>query len=96
METPECDKMLKVRDQSQLIGEFLDWLQTDKALAICRLETKEEADGADQGFVLAFISTEKLLADYFDIDLDKVEQERCAILKQLRQTDTKKVKRAKV
>lgn len=29
--TPECDKMLAVREKSQAIGEFLEWLQSGEA-----------------------------------------------------------------
>ncbi len=29
MKTPECDKLYKVKDESQTIGEFLDWLQEE-------------------------------------------------------------------
>jgi len=64
-ETPELDKLSGVKDQSQPIGEFLDWLSYEKDV---RLPA----------------SIEQLLADYFDIDMDKVEAEKLAILKHVR------------
>lgn len=33
--TPELDKMLKNKDESQAIGAFLDWLQTEKKVIFC-------------------------------------------------------------
>jgi hypothetical protein len=32
---PECEKMVKVRAQSQAQGEFLDWLQAEKEWTLC-------------------------------------------------------------
>ena len=34
MDTPELDKMLRVKDESQAIGEFIEWLGP-KGMAIC-------------------------------------------------------------
>jgi hypothetical protein len=70
--TTELDMMHGVKAQSQPIGEFLAWLN-------------------DQGIVLAkyegeavwprpiYTSIEDLLAEHFEIDLKKVEQERRAL-----------------
>lgn len=48
IKTTECDKLLKVAPDSQKIGEFLEWLTGERKLVVCRWETEEEADGADQ------------------------------------------------
>lgn len=90
--------MKAVKDQSQAIGEFLDWLQGEKGLIIAEAhqhgpqcyagddEDREEPtcgcyDG--QLFMKSF-STEKLLAEYFEIDLGKVDDEKRAILDYVR------------
>lgn len=73
---PECVKLAKVHDQSQPIGEFLDWLRNDKGYVICDLEEHEyEPVGK---------TIEQLLAEYFEIDLKKVEQERRVLLEWIR------------
>lgn len=30
MKYPECEKMAKIKDQSQMIGEFIEWLDRNK------------------------------------------------------------------
>jgi hypothetical protein len=74
---PECEKMQKVKDRSQAIGEFLEWLQEEKALQLCEWDGLYKMMPVD-------IPTEKLLAEFFDIDLNKVEQEKRAILDYMR------------
>lgn len=130
METPECDRMHAVVEDSQKLGEFLDWLAKE-GLWLCELQReieetcsyketglydikrceegrwmhhhgrrKTEVDDLgecphchgtgyaihtllDPRFIPQPAGTEDLLARYFNIDLDKVEQERRAILKVL-------------
>ena len=102
--TPECDKMLEIREFSQKVGEFLDWLKHDQKIIFCRpnynsarpdtiyepvhhiLPTNEEGVAHklmdDPPSVSA--TTENLLAAFFEIDLDKVEEEKQAMLEELR------------
>ena len=80
IKTSECDKMLKVASDSQKIGEFLEWLQNEREITLC------EENGDE--FYPARIPIERLLAEYFEIDLDKVEAERSAILGGLRAANT--------
>lgn len=74
--TPELDKMLAVKDQSQTIGEFLDWLTEVKGYVLA------EYDENDRLYP-KYSSIETLLAEFFGIDLKKIEEERRAILKSL-------------
>lgn len=73
---PECERMATIRDKSQAIGEFLDWLAEEKGLRLY------QRNGAN--FDRPYNRTEELLAEFFDIDLNKVEQERVDMLKELR------------
>jgi hypothetical protein len=85
MNTPECDRMLAVKEKSQLIGEFLDWLGS-QGLTICRLRDVT-CDGEEidpQQYLPNRESIEQLLARFFSIDLVKVEAERRKILEDLR------------
>ena len=77
----ECDKMLKVRDQSQTIGEFLDWVQNEKGYTLCE---RNEDRSFDQTYFPARFSMESILAEFFGINLNKVEKERRAMLADLR------------
>ena len=80
--TPELDKMLAVKAESQPIGEFLDWLGGE-GIHLCTY--RESANGfADGFFVPDDRRIEQLLADYFDIDLQRAEEERTALLDAIR------------
>jgi hypothetical protein len=97
---PECEKMKAIQKESQTIGEFLEWLSgkgihlvtvhthTDACLDE-EGESKDEfgnrlcgySEGAYQPL---HTSTENLLADYYNINLDKVDAEKDQMLKELR------------
>ena len=90
---PECEKMKSVRDESQTIGEFLEWLFDEKGY---RLGFYHTHDGetcnkhSDCGMVENYMnpvvgfSIEYILAEYFKIDLKKVEEEKRAMLDAIR------------
>ena len=75
-ETPECEKLVAVADESHRMGEFLDWLE--QRYELCT------RDGETDRLWPAFFSKEGLLAEYFKIDLHKVEKERRALLNHMR------------
>lgn len=94
--TPMLEKMQAVKHQSQAIGEFLEWLRSEKRWELCdRHEHHKDCYrngdtesrpvcGAynDQLFPVTF-SIEKLLAEYFGIDLQKADEEKRALLDSL-------------
>lgn len=80
-EYPECSKAVAVQDQSQAIGAFLEWL-FDKGLQLARVE---DAYGPDHGELVPVYKTiTEVLAEYFEIDLKKMETEKRAMLAELR------------
>ena len=134
--TPELDRLRTVRDRSQTIGEFLEWLRSEKQVTmtrwtkgltdtrVCRgVQGDTDRDNCDAGVVRHNITQivggavtfrahkdalcpvcrgsgreeyeveaqdvpwappiEVLLAEFFEIDLDKVERERRALLEEL-------------
>ena len=81
-QTDECQRMAKVAPDSQKIGEFLDWLQ-EQGVALCTY-TPGTYSESDDGWWLDHVSIERRLAKYFDIDLNKVEDERRALLEHIR------------
>lgn len=78
--TPECDRLVAVSGESQRIGAFFAWLTHDRDPQI---ELCERADRGDQLWPVSR-SIEQLLAEYFEIDLDKVEAERRMLLSAVR------------
>lgn len=73
---PEHDRLSAVREQSQAIGEFLEWL-FDKGYCIAtRLD--------DGRFVPVAWSIKKSLEKFFSIDPDKIEAEKRRILAEIR------------
>ena len=89
MEYPEHEKMKANKGASQCIGAFLDWLQNEKRYTICEYLDSEEIDergydDVEEGYLSIPKSIEEFLADYFDIDLKKIEKEKRAMLDELR------------
>lgn len=74
---PEHDRMAEVRERSQVIGEFLDFIP----YRLC--EINNESWSFPQ-WVPVGRSVNAILADYFGIDLNRVEQEKRAMLADLR------------
>lgn len=76
-ECPECEKLSAVSKESNTIGNFLEWLHEDYVIGYW-----DEPYG---GYTREYKPIEKWLAEYFEIDLDKVEQERRELLKWLQE-----------
>lgn len=69
--TPELDKEAAVRDDAQVIGNFLEWLMTSHHV---REGDKRIID----------LDPRKLLYEYFKVDLDTCETERRQLLAYMR------------
>jgi hypothetical protein len=84
-ETPELDKMAQFTDKSQHIGEFLDWLLGERNLMFARWpDEDEESEWSLDSPIPECLDINGLLAEYFGVDLVKVENERRSILEYLR------------
>lgn len=81
-ECPECEKLTSASEESSKIGNFLDWLSENNIL-LARYEKCN--DFKDEMLFPVQKSFEQLLSEYFEIDLNKVEQERRALLDWLRE-----------
>lgn len=73
---PEHNKMLAVKERSQEIGEFIEWLSSQGCLI-------GRYDRFNQMWPV-MKSTNELLADYFDIDLDVIATETQEMYEALR------------
>ena len=78
---PECERMRAVKDQSQAIGAFLEWVRSTKGWTLTEPWTDEY--GRESRIPASFVM-EDLLAEFFKIDLKKVEEEKCALLDHIR------------
>jgi len=84
---PECEKLSKVSEEFNKIGAFLDWL-SEKEIVLCRWEANDDENTREylDDVLLpirkyrGYSGIEQLLADYFEIDLEKVEKERKHLL----------------
>ncbi len=72
---PQLARMQAVQEQSQAIGEFIDWLGQN-GMAIC---TSEDGLRGDR-FYPVMAPIEELLARHFGVDLQAAEKERRATL----------------
>lgn len=77
LKCPECEKLSKISEESQKIKNFIEWLR-ENGMEICT----DDVDGYYPAYNGA---TEQLLAKYFEIDLNKVEDERREFLKWMRE-----------
>jgi len=82
MKTPECDKMVAVKDASRHISEFLEWLGSEN-IVLCKWYDEGE-DDSNKGFYPLCRGNQYIVADFFKVDLKKVEEERRAILDEFR------------
>lgn len=97
IEYPEHEKVHEIKEQSQSIGEFLDWL-FGKGVHLMTWEEWEEEENwgyetkmmKHSGFMGVRKSIDHLLAEYFEIDLKKLEEEKQEILQRIRMTQEAK------
>lgn len=78
MKYPEHEKMATVTEHSQIIGEFLDFGLPVLGLRLCQFDFETNQ------FFLAGMTIEQILAAYFEINLDKIEEEKRHMLEELR------------
>jgi hypothetical protein len=83
---PEHDKLTGIAPESQVIGEFLEWIQHEKEIFLARVYTTQ---AAPEGEVRSEMApwrghTDHLLAAFFKIDPKKIEAEKREMLKRVR------------
>lgn len=73
--TPENAKLTAARSHMNSIKMFLNWLESDKNIHLCERNPNCSAD-----YYRTFNSLDELLFEHFDIDKNKIEEERSKIL----------------
>lgn len=92
---PEHEKLQAVVDKSQAIGTFIEWLQDVKKLHLAKWTDIEHEDIVTdeihivQELCLEPLDINKTLAEYFEIDLNKLEQEKRDMLEELRKANAR-------
>ena len=81
---PEHDKLAQVRELSQTCGEFFEWL-TEKYTLAQWVQTGTRAGQAMHDLQPVRRSVNNLLADFFGIDEEVLEEEKRRMLDDLRQ-----------
>lgn len=75
MEYPEHEKQSKILGKSAIIGEFLEWL--DEHEMVIAGYDRDEYYRINKSII-------ELLAEYFEIDLKKIELEKRQMLEEIR------------
>ena len=75
---PQADKVQEVREDSQMLGSFLEWLM--EKYTLCRFY----ADDESAGYCQEYIDISRILAEYFGIDYDEYQNELVQILEDFR------------
>lgn len=83
-ECPECQKLADVSKESDKIGTFLDWLSRETQYSFGKWIQDDEYGDVFVRVHMGDRLINELLAQYFEIDLNKVEKERSALLEWLR------------
>lgn len=81
---PEHDKIRSLNGSNQVAGEFLDWIKETKGLQLCHWIPEDEELDEPEGWYTTNLSTTNLLYEFFAIDSDTLEQEKQAMLEELR------------
>ena len=87
---PECERQAEIvrSGKAPLVQEFIDWLLDDKKWVLARYVEDDERTPNDGIYgeqpVPVFVQREELMAEFFGIDLNKIEAERRALLDHLR------------
>ena len=82
----QSEKLLEVKDKYRIIGEFLDDHFSKNNYVISIWIVNEDEDTKEympEVLVPVFISKEKILAEYFGINLIEIENERRRMIKEL-------------
>ena len=81
--TPTLEKLAKIQGEAELCSEFLDWFL--QKYTVFEKRTRENSYENVMG-AGDYINKEKLLAEFFEINLQEAEKEKQALLRQLYQS----------
>jgi hypothetical protein len=85
-EYPEHERLHAIKDKSQAIGEFLDFFLPSKGIVLMEKQPRYD------DYVPIRRSIYSLLAEFFNIDQDKLDAEKKAMLTVLREANDEHTK----
>jgi len=85
---PEHQKLYPISNKSQAIGEFVDWLAQEKKILLGEWGTCLDEFCQEDSMHPVNTNIRDLLAEYFGIDQDKIEEEKQLMLKTIREANT--------
>ena len=83
IKTPTLEKIKAIQEERELCDKFLDWLL--QRYTVFDRKQVRDFPFADVMGAGDYINKEQLLAEFFDVDLDKADKERELLLKSLRE-----------
>ena len=89
-EYPEHEKLKAIQKESQAIGSFLEWLLSSKNIRFVQLVVEDPDESDHEVLVQINLPINDTLAEYFEIDQNKLEQEKRQMLDELRKMNSKK------
>lgn len=84
---PEHDKLKEISEISQSIGEFLDFWNS-KGLSLyewVKVQDEDDEDRTDSKLLKCNKTIQQLLAEFYEIDLVKLEIEKVKMIEEIRQ-----------
>jgi hypothetical protein len=88
---PEHEKLRAIADQSQLIGEFVEEWCASRGMQLCKLVDSGMRTGfhgdEDRNVIMEYqplTGVQQVLAEFFGIDLARIDAEKRAMLEALR------------
>lgn len=76
---PEHEKLKALQGANQIVGNFIEWLG-EAGYVIAKYDDIGDLWSANR-------SIDRLLAEHFEIDLDKLEEEKVAMLEEIRKAN---------
>jgi hypothetical protein len=80
---PQHERLATIKDKSQAIGEFLDWM-SNEGLVLCQQFTISEEWPDEKQWLPVFPNKALLLAKFFQIDYDELMAEKDRMLADFR------------
>ena len=85
---PEHKKMQAVRSESETLSSFVDWL-SERGIALCKWQAAIRhsdawGDFSPEGYYRVREGPNELFASFFEIDLEKVEEEKLEMISAMR------------
>lgn len=79
---PEHTRLHAVKDKAQVVGEFIEWMH-EQGVVFCQF-SEHGTQHFESHEQLYNRPIEEIVARFFEIDRDKLEQEKRAMLEDLR------------